>query len=174
MTASLRRHLLRIALDEKLYELVKTSLAESLRDEQNYHKKEVKRLNKEIEECTETLKKMYLDQLNKVIDMDLWITFKNEYEFKLNRLNAELQRHQNANVDYLATGMKILDVCKKADMPYSELSPETIAQLVRQTYSSVTVKDKKVKMTFAEPFATIEKLIRLAKQGISEYGYDEF
>ena len=174
MTASFRRHLLRIALDEKLYELVKTSLAESLRDEQNYHKKEVQRLNKEIEKCTDTLKKMYLDQLNKVIDMDLWITFKNEYEFKLNRLNAELQRHQNANVDYLATGMKILDVCKKAGMPYSELPPETIAQLVRQTYSSVTLKDKKVKMTFAEPFATIEKLIRLAKQGIAEYGYDEF
>lgn len=90
MTASFRRHLLRIALDEKLYELVKTSLAESLKDEQNYHRNEVKRLNKEIEECTETLKKMYLDQLNKVIDMDLWIIFKNEYEFKLNRLNAEL------------------------------------------------------------------------------------
>ena len=174
MTASFRRHLLRIALDEKLYELVKTSLAESLKDEQNYHRNEVKRLNKEIEECTETLKKMYLDQLNKVIDMDLWITFKNEYEFKLNRLNAELQRHQNANIDYLGTGMKILDVCKKASMPYSELSPEMIAQLVRQTYSSVTVKDKKVKMTFAEPFATLEKLIRLAKKGIAEYGYDEF
>ena len=59
-------------------------------------------------------------------------------------------------------------------MPYSELSPEMIAQLVRQTYSSVTVNAKKVKMTFAEPFATLEKLIRLAKQGIDEYGYDEF
>ncbi len=70
--------------------------------------------------------------------------------------------------------MKILDVCKKAGMPYSELSPEMIVQLVRQTYSYVTVKDKKVKMTFAEPFATLEKLIRLAKKGIAEYGYDEF
>ena len=174
MTAALRRHLLRIGLNDKLYELIKTSLAESLKDEQNYNQNEVKRLNKEIEECTEILKKMYLDQLNKVIDMDLWINVKNEYEFKLNRLNAELQRHQKANVDYMATGMKILDICKKAGMPYSELSPEMIAQLVRQTYSSVTVNAKKVKMTFAEPFATLEKLIRLAKQGIDEYGYDEF
>ena len=174
MTAALRRHLLRIGLNDKLYKLVKTSLAESLKDEQNYNQNEVKRLNKEIEECTEILKKMYLDQLNKVIDMDLWINIKNEYEFKLNRLNAELQRHQKANVDYMATGMKILDICKKAGMPYSELSPEMIAQLVRQTYSSVTVNAKKVKMTFAEPFATLEKLIRLAKQGIDEYGYDEF
>ena len=29
-------------------------------------------------------------------------------------------------------------------------------------------------MTFAEPFATLEKLIRVAKQGIEEVGYDEF
>lgn len=174
MTASLRRHLTRIALDDKLYELVKTSLKESLSDEQDFHKKEIKRLNTEIDKCTETLKKMYLDQLNKVIDTDLWITFKNEYEFKLNRLNADLQRHQNANVDYMSKGMKILDVCHKASLPYTELAPETIAQLVRETYSAVTVKDKHVKMTFAEPFATLEKLILVAKQGIAEYGYDEF
>ena len=143
-------------------------------DEQHYHKTELERLNKEIEKCTDILKKMYLDQLNKVIDMDLWITIKNEYEIKLNRLNAELQRHQNANIDYLETGMKILDVCHKASLPYSELKPEMIAQLVWQSYSSVTVKAKSVKVKFAEPFATLEKLVRVAKQGIAELGYDEF
>ena len=174
MTSAFRRHLSRIALNEKLYELVKTSLAESLKNEQNYHKTEISRLNKEIEECTEILKKMYLDQLNKVIDMDLWITFKNEYEFKLNKLNADMQRHQNANIDYMDTGLKILDVCHKASMPYSELPPEIISQLVWQTYSSVTIKGKSVKMKFAEPFATLEKLVRVAKQGIVEYGYDKF
>lgn len=30
------------------------------------------------------------------------------------------------------------------------------------------------KMTFAEPFATLEKLIRVTKQGIAEYGFDKF
>lgn len=174
MTSALRRHLSRIGLNDKLYELVKTSLTESLRDEQHYHKTELERLNKEIEKCTDILKKMYLDQLNKVIDMDLWITIKNEYEIKLNRLNAELQRHQNANIDYLETGMKILDVCHKTSLPYSELKPEMIAQLVWQSYSSVTVKAKSVKVKFAEPFATLEKLVRVAKQGIAELGYDEF
>ncbi|CDE59433.1 unknown [Fusobacterium sp. CAG:439] len=113
-------------------------------------------------------------QLNKVIDMDLWITIKNEYEIKLNRLNADLQRHQNANIDYMDTGLKILDVCHKASLPYTELKPETIAQFVWQSYSSVTVKEKSVKMKFAEPFATLEKLVRVAKQGIAELGYDEF
>ena len=48
MTSALRRHLSRIALNDKLYELVKTSLTESLRDEQHYHKTELERLNKEI------------------------------------------------------------------------------------------------------------------------------
>ena len=28
-------------------------------------------------------------------------------------------------------------------------------------------------MTFAEPVATLEKLIRVTKQGIAEYGFDE-
>ena len=30
------------------------------------------------------------------------------------------------------------------------------------------------KMTFAEPFATLEKLIRVTKQGIADYGFDKF
>ena len=174
MTASLRRHLLRIAIDEKLYKLIKISLELSLKDEQNYHKNEVTRLNREIEECTETLKKMYLDQLNNILDTDLWIRFKNEYEIKLNRLNNELEKHQNANLDYMDTGIKILDVCKKVSMPYKKITPQMIAQIVRMTASSVTIKDKKVKMQFAEPYATLEKLIKLAKQGITESGYEEF
>ncbi len=174
MTSAIRRHLSRIVLNEKLYELVKTSLSESLRDEQNFHKKEVKRLNKEIEECTEVLKKIYLDQLNKIINMDLWINIKNEYEIKLNQLNADLQRHQNANINYLEAGMKILDVSHKASLPYTELKPEMIAQLIWQTYSSVTVKGKSVKVKFAEPFATLEKLVRVAQQGIQMFGYEKF
>ena len=46
-----------------------------------------------------------------------------------------------------------------------------IAQLVWQSYSSVTVKAKSVKVKFAEPFATLEKLVRVAKQGIADGVY---
>lgn len=174
LTAAFRRHLKRIALDEKLYELVKTSLAESLRDEQDFHKNESKRLNSEIAKCTETLKKIYLDQLEETIDRNLWLTLRNEYEVKLNRLNADLQRHQNANIDYMDTAVKILDVCYKASLPTEQCPPEMVAQLVRETKNLVTVQGKHVKMTFTEPFATLEKIIQTAKQGIEEFGYDEF
>ena len=175
ITFSLRWHLRRIALDQELYELVKQSLQESLKDEQEFHKSEVKRVNAEIEECTETLKKMYLDQLDGVLDRELWFTFKNEYELKLNRLNADLQRLRNANIDYMETGLKILDVCKKASMPASSLPPEKVAELLRETYQSVTLSEnKKIRVVFKEPFATIENLIRTAKAGIDEVGYAEF
>ena len=39
---------------------------------------------------------------------------------------------------------------------------------------TVAMKDKKVKMAFAESFATLEKLIRALKHGISEYRYEDF
>lgn len=174
MTSAFRRHLKRIALNKKLYELVLTSLKESLRDEQNFHKTELLRLNKEIEECTQTLKKMYLDQLNNIIDRNLWISIKNEYEMKLNQLNAELQKHSNANINYLNNGIKILDVCYKAGIPYTELKPETVSQIIWEAHSSVKIQGKSVKIQFTEPFATLEKLIRLAHQGIEKYGYDTF
>lgn len=117
---------------------------------------------------------MYLDQVNGVIDYAMWVNLKNEYEVKLSRLNAELQKHTIANTNFLDTGLKILDLCSKASLPATELSENEVAQIVRATYLNVTVKDKKVKMVFKEPFATIEKLIKLAKKEIAEVGMPAF
>ena len=174
LTRSFRMHLKRIALNKDLYELLKYSLKSCLGDEQEFHKQEILRINKEMEECKDILKKMYLDQVNNVLDYDLWVNLKNEYEVKLSRLNVELQKHNIANTNFLDAGLKILDVCQKATLPSSELSPEEIAQLIRETYLSATVKNKKVKILFKEPFAGIEDLIKHAQKEIAEVGLTEF
>ncbi len=174
LTQSFRMHLKRIGLDKDLYELVQYCLTECLGDEQEYHKNEIERINTETEQCKEILKKMYLDQVNNVLDYNMWINLKNEYEVKLSRLNAELQKHTIANTNFLDTGLQILDLCSKASLPATELLPEDVAQIVRSTYLSVTVNNKKVKMVFKEPFATIEKLVKLAKKEVAEAGMPAF
>ena len=40
--------------------------------------------------------------------------------------------------------------------------------------TDITILNKRVKIQFVKPFKTIYKLIRLAKIGIEEMGYDEF
>ena len=130
LTQSFRMHLKRIGLDEDLYELVKYSLKECLGDEQEYHKTEIERITSEIEQCKEILKKMYLDQVNNVLDYNMWINLKNEYEVKLNRLSAEYQKHLYANTNFLDTGLKILDLCRKASLPATELSVEEVANII--------------------------------------------
>ena len=167
-------HLKRIAVDDELYELIKYSIQSCLGDEQDYHKKEVIRLTNQIDECKETLKKMYLDQINNILDYELWVNLKNEYEVKLNRLSVELQKHNTANTNFLDTGLKILDVCRKASLPSNELTSEEVAQLIRETYLSATVKNKKVKILYREPFATIENLIKFAKKELSKQSMSEF
>lgn len=174
LTQSFRMHLKRIGVNKDVYELIKLSLKMCLGDEQAYHKSETERINSEIEECKEILKKMYLDQLNNVLDYDLWVNLKNDYEVKLSRLSAELQRHTKANTNYLDTGLKILDLCSKASLPATELKAEEVAQIIREIYLNATVKDKKVKLIFRKPFDSIEKLVKLAKQGIAEIGFAEF
>ena len=174
LTRSFRMHLKRIGVDKEVYELLKYSIKACLGDEQAYHKSEIERIQCEIENCKDVLKKMYLDQINNILDYELWVNLKNEYEVKLSRLTAELLKHNTANTNYLDTGLKILDVCAKATLPASELSAEEVAKIIRETYLSVTVKDKKVKVLFKEPFATIEKLVKLAKKGIEEVGFAEF
>lgn len=159
-------HLKRIGLDEDLYELIKYSLKECLGDEQEYQKTEIARITSEIEQCKEILKKMYLDQVNNVLDY--------EYEVKLNRLSAEYQKHPYSNTNFLDTGLKILDLCRKASLTATELSAEEVANIIRETYLSATAKDKRVKVVFKEPFATIENLVKLAKKESAEVGFAEF
>lgn len=143
VTQSFRMHLKRIGVNSEIYELIKLSLKMCLGDEQTYHKEETERINQEIEECKEVLKKMYLDQLNNVLEYDLWVNLKNDHEVKLSRLSAELQRHTKANTNYLDTGLKILDLCSKASLPAAELSAEEVAQIIREVYLNATVKDIK-------------------------------
>lgn len=63
--------------------------------------------------------------------------------------------------------MNILDLCRKANLPATELSAEEVANIIRETYLSVTAKDKRVKVVFKEPFATIKNLVKLAKKSLS-------
>ena len=114
---------------------------------------------------------MYLDQVNNVLVYNMWINLKNEYEVKLNRLSAEYQKHLYANTNFLDTGLKILNLCRKASLPATELSA---ANIIRETYLSATAKDKRVKVVFKEPFATIENPVKLAKKEIVEVGFAEF
>ena len=79
-----------------------------------------------------------------------------------------------ANTNFLDTGLKILDLCRKASLPATELSAEEVANIIRETYLSATAKDKRVKVVFKEPFATIENLVKLAKKEISEVGFAKF
>ena len=174
LTQALRMHLKRIGLKPEVLELVKISLKMAVGDEQEYHKNEIERINTEIDNCKEVLKKMYLDQVNNILEYDLWVNLKNDYEVKLSRLMAELQLHTRANTNFLDTGLKILDLCGRASLPATELSPQEVANIIRQVYLSVKITNKKVDVIFKEPFATIEKLVTLAKQGIAEEGYAQF
>lgn len=174
LTQALRMHLKRIGLKPEVLELVKISLKMAVGDEQEYHKNEIERINTEIDNCKEVLKKMYLDQVNNILEYDLWVNLKNDYEVKLSRLMAELQLHTRANTNFLDTGLKILDLCGRASLPATELSPQEVANIIRQVYLSVKITNKKVDVIFKEPFATIEKLVILAKQGIAEEGYAQF
>lgn len=70
----------------------------------------------------EYYEKFRLDQVNNVLDYNMWINLKNEYEVKLNQLSAEYQKHLYANTNFLDTGLKILDLCRKASLPATELS----------------------------------------------------
>lgn len=174
LTQALRMHLKRMGLKPEIYDLVKLSLKMAVGDEQEYHKQEVTRINAELEDCKEILKKMYLDQVNNILEYDLWVNLKNEYEIKLSRLMSELQLHNKANTNFFDTGLKILDLCGRASLPATELSAQEVADIVRQTYLSVKITNRKVNVIFAEPYATIEKLVNLAKIGISEFGYENF
>lgn len=174
LTTKFRYHLKRIALDVNTYELLKKSLKESLKEQTEHHKTELDRINNEIEKLQKRLVKIYSDKMDEVIDTEIWLALKSEWEAELNKLRAEQQLHDRANVNYFEFGLKILDVCQKASVPAKELTEQDVADLLYTCADSITVLDKSVKLKFKEPFDTIEKLILFTKESIKEHGFDDF
>jgi hypothetical protein len=98
------------------------------------------------------LDRAYDDRLNGCISDELWSSKSAELEAELQRLQAEMARHDRASHQYEATGLQILELAQNAYSLYlPERAPEQ-ARLVKMLLSNCAFDRGSLVPTYNKPF----------------------
>jgi len=103
----------RIKIDDRIVEDIKQALRESHQDKIDYHNNALKALNKRAQQVRKLIDKDYEDKLSGVISEDFWQRKSIEWNNELTQISADIESYENANYNYLESGVKILELANQ-------------------------------------------------------------
>lgn len=80
-----------------------------------------------------------------------------KFQEELIELKGAIDRHENADLNYLAKGAHILELCNKAHALYLQQTPDKHAKLLRYILSNCTLIDGSLCPTYRKPFDLMAK-----------------
>ena len=103
------------------------------------------------------LDRTYDDRLSRRISDELWGSKSAELEAELQRVRAEMERHERASHEYEATGLQILELAQNAYSLHVTENPPERARLVKTLLSNCTFDRGTLCPTYRKPFDLFAK-----------------
>jgi hypothetical protein len=142
---------------------VKQALRQSHADERRDHEEAIARLQAEHSKIQRRLDAMYDDKLDGVIDQALFRRKADECRAEQAKLSDEIERHRQANQNYIEDGARLLDLANKAaDLFEKQPAPEK-RKLLRFVLSGCTWKNGQLGFEYRKPFDLIAEFERAEK-----------
>src|SRR6516225_5524951 len=139
-TTALRR----LKFDEEVLAWVKLALRQSHADERREHEATMARLQAEHTKIQRRLDAMYDDKLDGVIDEALFRRKADECRAGQTKLSDEIERHRQANQNYIEDGTRLLDLANKAaDLFEKQAAPEK-RKLLRFVLAGCTLEKRAI------------------------------
>ena len=148
----LGKPLKKLVFDKEIIDWMIAALKESHKDEKRHHKEAVEGLRKQRDRILPRLEKMYEDKLDGVISKDFYLLKRAQYEEERDRIDYHLSQHSNANLNYLDTGVDLLELAKRAYSLYLQQDPAEQRKLLNLVYSNCIFKNGKIKVEYRKPF----------------------
>src|SRR4030095_6125088 len=101
-----------------------------------HHDESVARLQKQHQILQNRLDVMYVDKLDGKINQEYFDRQTDLWREEQSRLSAQIAAHQNANVSYIDSGVKILELAQKAVILYAMQSMEEKRRILRFVLSN--------------------------------------
>jgi site-specific DNA recombinase len=105
---------LKIRIDEETVLWITKALEESHSDKIVFHNQAIDSLQKRYNRLQSMIDKAYEDKLVGDISVELWERKSTEWDGEMSKIQAEIEKHRNASMDYVKTGVQILELAKKA------------------------------------------------------------
>ena len=159
-----REALAAIAIDEKALAWMVTALKESHADEKQHHDESVARLQKQHQTLQNRLDAMYVDKLDGKISQQYFDRQSRLWREEQSTLSAQIAAHQNANVSYIDSGVKILELAQRAVILYETQSLQEKRRILRFVLSNSVWKDDRLEPAYKKPFDFLAENNQRAKR----------
>ena len=105
---------LRVRIDEDTVEWIRQALEESHTDKVAFHWQAIDSLQTRHNKLQGMIDRAYEDKLAGEISAEFWERKSAKWNDEMSRIQAEIERHQKASMDYVQTGVQILELANKA------------------------------------------------------------
>ena len=147
----------RVRIPTELADSVARALRESQSDKESFTRTTIMRLQQQQSLLRSKLDRAYDDRLGGRISDELWSSKSAEVEAELQRVRAEMERHERASHEYETTGLQILELAQNAYSLYVMENQQEQARLVKTLLSNCTFDRASLCPTYRKPFDLFAK-----------------
>lgn len=142
----------RLRFDDEVLAWVREALHASHVDERREHEEAIKRLQAEHTRLGERISAMYIDKLDGKIGGDFYDRFAGQWREEQQRLQRDIDRHEQAEQSYMDEGVRILELARNAQALFERQPAREKRRLLNFVLSNCSWEDGEVVATFRQPF----------------------
>lgn len=146
-----------VRIPTELADAVAAALRESQSEKESFTRSTIMRLQQQQLLIRSKLDRAYDDRLSGRISDDLWTSKSAELEAELQRVRADMERHERASHEYEATGLQILELAQSAYSLYVAQNSREQARLAKTLLSNCTFDRGTLTPTYNKPFDILAK-----------------
>lgn len=120
----------------------------------------------------ERLDKMYEDKLDGTITTEFWTQKTRETRKRQDHIREELARLQDANKDYMTTGLTILDIARTLPERFTSLNPLERQELLKLLVKNATWGENGLQVTLKEPWNSLQNTLKPATKGLTAFSQE--
>lgn len=160
----------RLRFDDEVLAWVREALHTSHADERREHEEAIKRLQAEHRRLGERISAMYIDKLDGKIGGDFYDRFAGQWREEQQRLQRDIDRHEQAEQSYMDEGVRILELARNAQALFERQPAREKRRLLNFVLSNCSWEDGEVVATFRQPFDMLAETTAIAARSTAGGG----
>jgi DNA invertase Pin-like site-specific DNA recombinase len=155
LEAEFTKALRSLRFDDDVLAWIKQALRQSHADERREHEQAIARLQAEQTKLQRRIDAMYEDKLDGVIDEAFFKRKADEARTEQAKLSEQIERHQQANQNYIEDGARLLDLANRAAEIFERQPATEKRKLLRFVIAECRWKDGQFECGYRKPFDLI-------------------
>ncbi|MHB8792903.1 MAG: recombinase family protein [Thermoleophilia bacterium] len=141
-----------IEIDEEVLQWVVVALKESHVEEKDHHSKMIAKYQKMYQTLQKRIDLCYIDKLDGKVSEDVFERLNARWCEEQEKARHQIEKHEKANRSYIESGVRILELAKKAASLYKLQDMSKKRQLLEFVFSNSTWMNGKLIPNYRKPF----------------------